>query len=127
MAYFKKYANELHTENPFLYIPNIGGTTAKHLLHAIANSLYDKKPNSTIQISTGDRFVDEVISSEKTLQEDVLDCYYNANAVLISDIQIVERHDIAQRALSDIISYRIHSKKITVLTSTDKCNNIIDY
>lgn len=111
LAYFKKYANELHTESPFLYIPNIGGTTAKHLLHAIANSLYDKKPNSTIQISTGDRFVDEVISSVKTLQEEVLDCYYNANAVLISDIQFVTKNSIAQNKLSDIISYRIRKKE----------------
>lgn len=119
LAYFKKYANELHTESPLLCIPNIEGTTAKHLLHAIANCLYDKKPNRTIQISTGDRFVDEVISSMKTLQEDALDCYYNANAVLISDIQFVTKNSIAQKSLSDIISYRISKKKITVLTSNE--------
>lgn len=123
LAYYKKYANELHTESPFMYIPNIEGTTAKHLLHAIANYLYDKKPNRTIQISTGDRFVDEVISSEKTLDEYALDCYYNANVVLLSDIQFVTKNDIARRTLSDIISYRIRNKtikKITVLTSNDK-------
>lgn len=119
LAHFKKYANELHAESPLLYIPNIEGTTAKHLLHAIANCLYDKKPNRTIQISTGDRFVDEVISSMKTLQEDALDCYYNANAVLISDIQFVEKNDIARRTLFDIISYRIRKRKITVFASNE--------
>lgn len=117
LAYFKKYANELHTENPLLYIPNIEGATAKHLLHAIGNCLYDKKPETTIQITTGDHFVDEVIVSSKTPQKDALICYYNADVVLLSDIQFVAKNSITQKSLSDIISYRIHKKKITVLTS----------
>lgn len=119
LDYFKKYANELHTESPFLYIPNIEGTAAKHLLHAIANGLYDKKPNSTIRIIKGDQFVNDVIFSLKTPHKAALGCYYSVDAVLIYEIQHVVKNSIAQKNLSDIISYRIRKKKITVLTSNE--------
>lgn len=103
--------------NPlFVYGPVGVGKT--HLLHAIANKMFESKPDMRILYSSTERFTDELI---KALEKDDIEGfrarYRNIDVLLIDDIQMLSGREATQQEFFHMFNHLYNSSKQIVLCS----------
>ena len=103
--------------NPLLIYGNSGlGKT--HLLFAIYNELKKNNPNDVIVYTTGESFLNELI--ENVGKKNTLafhNKYRNVDALLVDDIQIIQKGDMIQEEFFHTFNALEQSGKQIILTS----------
>lgn len=103
--------------NPLLIYGNSGlGKT--HLLFAIYNELKRKNPNDVIVYTTGESFLNELIESVgKKNTYAFHNKYRNVDALLVDDIQIIQKGDMTQEEFFHTFNALEQAGKQIILTS----------
>lgn len=103
--------------NPLLIYGNSGlGKT--HLLFAIYNELKRKNPNDIIVYTTGESFLNELIECVGKKNTYVFhNKYRNVDALLVDDIQVIQKGDMTQEEFFHTFNALEQSGKQIILTS----------
>lgn len=103
--------------NPLLIYGNSGlGKT--HLLFAIYNELKKNNPNAVIVYTTGETFLNELIESVgKKNTYAFHNKYRNVDALLVDDIQIIQKGDMTQEEFFHTFNALDQAGKQIILTS----------
>ena len=103
--------------NPFLIYGNSGlGKT--HLLFAIYNELKRKNPNNVIIYTTGESFLNEMVESLAKKNTMVFHSKYrNVDALLMDDIQVIQKGERAQEEFFHTFNALDSAGKQIILTS----------
>jgi chromosomal replication initiator protein len=105
--------------NPLFLYGSVGvGKT--HLMHSIANTVYEKKPDATVVYLTTEEFTNEVVEAIqfKTTQQ-LRRKFRNADLLLLDDIQFLTGKDRVQEELFHTFNTLI-DKKGQVIFSSDR-------
>lgn len=105
------------TYNPlFIYGPVGVGKT--HLMHAIANDLYQKVPSSKIVYITSEEFTNDVVESIRNHETAKMKRRYRtADLLLIDDIQFIEGKEATQEELFHTFNILIDNGSQIAMTS----------
>lgn len=103
--------------NPLLIYGNSGlGKT--HLLFAIYNELKRKNPNSVVIYTTGESFLNELVDCVSKKNTRVFhNKYRNVDALLMDDIQVIEKGEMVQEEFFHTFNALDNAGKLIVLTS----------
>jgi chromosomal replication initiator protein DnaA len=103
--------------NP-LFIYGDVGVGKTHLLHAIANKIFEVDPSKIILYSSTEKFTDELI---KALEKDDLEGfrvkYRNVDVLLIDDIQMLSGREATQKEFFHMFNHLYNLGKQIVLCS----------
>jgi chromosomal replication initiator protein len=103
--------------NP-LFIYGDVGVGKTHLLHAIANKIYEVDPSKILLYSSTEKFTDELI---KALEKDDLEGfrvkYRNVDVLLIDDIQMLSGREATQKEFFHMFNHLYNLGKQIVLCS----------
>lgn len=103
--------------NP-LFIYGDVGVGKTHLLHAIANKIFESDPEKTLLYSSTERFTDELIKSlEKDDLEGFRSKYRNVDVLLIDDIQMLSGREATQKEFFHMFNHLYNLGKQIVLCS----------
>ena len=107
-----------HLYNP-LFIYGSTGLGKTHLLHAIANLVYDENPDTQILYVTSEQFINEYIYAIRHKQFSEFHAKYrdNCQLLLIDDIQFVSGKDRTQEQLFHIFETLKKRGRQIVLTA----------
>ena len=110
--------------NPlFIYGPVGVGKT--HLMHAIANELYQKDPTKKIIYQTSEEFTNDVVNAIRANQtQNMKKKYRSANLLIIDDIQFLAGKDKVQEELFHTFNILIDNASQIVLSSDRPPNEI---
>jgi len=105
--------------NPLFIYGGVGlGKT--HLMHAIGNSVLEKKPEAQIIYITSEAFTNEFIESiQKNSQENFRNKYRNVDILLIDDIQFIAKAQRTQEELFHTFNTLYEASK-QIIFSSDK-------
>lgn len=103
--------------NPLLIYGNSGlGKT--HLLFAIYNELKRKNPNNIVIYTTGESFLNELVDCVSKKNTRVFhNKYRNVDALLMDDIQVIEKGEMVQEEFFHTFNALDNAGKLIVLTS----------
>lgn len=100
----------------FLYGPSGCGKT--HLLHAIANRTSQRHPGRKIVYSNTEQFIADLIYSlKREIPALFRDLYYDADLLLLDDLQFFRGKGINQQYLSDLCLKLLETGKRVVLSA----------
>lgn len=103
--------------NP-LFLYGTVGVGKTHLMHAIANIIYEKKPNATVIYLTTEEFTNEVVEAIqfKTTQQ-LRRKFRNVDLLLLDDIQFLTGKEKVQEELFHTFNSLIDKKGHVIFTS----------
>ena len=105
-----------HT-NPLL-IYGRSGLGKTHLMLAILNEIKRKNPNYVIIYTTGENFMNEMVESiAKKTPDKFRNKYRNVDALLMDDVQFIQRGDAVQEEFFHTFNALYQNNKQIVLTS----------
>ncbi len=103
--------------NP-LFVYGNSGLGKTHLLNSIGNYIKDKKKGLNVVLLPSEQFVNDYISATKLNKMDSFNNkYYNADVLLVDDIQFLAGKEKNQEAFFHIFNHLVNNKKQIVLTS----------
>lgn len=106
----KKY-NPLFVYGP----PGVGKT---HLLHALANILFDRDPDMKILYSSTERFTDELVDAiENNDIQGFRSRYRDLDVILVDDIQMLSGKETTQMEFFNMFNHLYNREKQIVLCS----------
>ncbi len=111
---------------PSLYIHSNSGLGKTHLLHAVANEIFEKHPSLTVCLTTARDFMDEMISLMKVnkINEFVKKYTEKIDVLMIDDIHELKNKEGTQDQFFHVFNEMYHKGKQLIFTSDKRPNEI---
>ena len=110
--------------NP-LFIYGSSGLGKTHLMHAIGNSILEKKPNAHVVYLTSENFVNDLVNALRNNQiNDFKTFYRTADALLIDDIQFFAGKTRSMEEFFHTFNTLLEGQKQIILTSDKFPRNV---
>lgn len=123
--------NEVGTKYNPLFIYGGVGLGKTHLMQAIGNEIKRKNPTARIIYTTGDMFVNELVTAmmknTQNTHEDFRNKYRNVDLFLIDDVQFLAGKYKCQEEFFHTFNALFQSDKQIVLTSEKPPKDIMDF
>ena len=113
--------------NP-LFVYGRSGLGKTHLMFAIYNQMKANNPDAIIIYTTGESFMNELIEYiQKKTTSEFHEKYRNADALIIDDIQYIEKGQAAQNELFQTFNVLHQADKQVVITSDVHPNELVGF